>query len=299
MEPCPKTNPITTSNMKNLLFGSFFTAMLVFSFSAKGQADTAIYLLVRGDDIGSSQSANEACIESYRNGIVRSVELMAPCAWFPEAVKLLRQNPGLDVGVHLVVTSEWSNIKWRPLTPCPSLVDSNGYFYPMIWPRNDFPSGTSLREANWNIEEIEQEFRAQIELVQRHIPWVSHMGCHMGCEGCAPEIAALVNRLAKEYRLDKDPFGSGYQFKSLWLRTDSTAGQRIQSTLRTLQNLAPGKYFFIDHPGYDTPEMRAIWHTGYENVAADRDAVTRVFTSEEVKQMIKMKGIRLVSYANY
>jgi len=285
--------------MKNLLFHSLISAMMIVSLPANGQADTAIYLLVRGDDIGSSHAANLACIESYWNGIMRSVELMVPCAWFPEAAKLLRENPGLDVGVHLVLTSEWSNVKWRPLTPCPSLVDSNGYFYPMIWPRSDFPAGTSLREANWKIEEIEQEFRAQIEMAIRHVPWVSHMGCHMGCEGCAPEIASLVNRLAKEYKLNRDPFGSGYQFKSLWMRTDSTAEQRIRSTLLTLKNLKSGKYFFIDHPGYDTPEMRAIWHTGYENVAADRDAVTRVFTSEEVKQMVKTKGIRLVSYASY
>jgi hypothetical protein len=29
---------------------------------------------------------------------------------------LLNENPGLDVGVHLVLTSEWNDIKCRPLT---------------------------------------------------------------------------------------------------------------------------------------------------------------------------------------
>ena len=44
--------------------------------------------------------------------------------------------------------------------------------------------------------------------------------------------------------------------------------------------------------------MRSIRHDGYENVAADRAAVTRVFTSEKVKEAIAKKKIRLVSYAD-
>ena len=42
--------------------------------------------------------------------------------------------------------------------------------------------------------------------------------------------------------------------------------------------------------------MQAIWHKGYENVASDRDAVTKVFTSKEVMQLINKRGIKLVSY---
>jgi predicted glycoside hydrolase/deacetylase ChbG (UPF0249 family) len=227
---------------------------------------------------------------------MRSVELMVPGPWFIEAARLLNENPGLDVGVHLVVTSEWNDIKWRPLTCCPSLVDKDGYFYPMIWPRPDFPAGTSLRDASWKIEEIEKEFRAQIEMARRYIPWITHVNCHMGCEGCAPEIGALVQKLAKEYKLDIDPFRMGYKYIALWNRNDTLPEQRIQSTLKTLRDLKPGKYFFIEHPGMDTPEMQAIWHKGYENVAADREAVTRVFTSREVMEALRSRKITLTSY---
>jgi hypothetical protein len=68
--------------------------------------------------------------------------------------------------------------------------------------------------------------------------------------------------------------------------------------VKTLGKLESGKYFFIDHPGMDTPEMQAMWHKGYENVAADREAVTRVFTSSEVIETIRSRGIRLVSYSD-
>src|SRR5690348_3545629 len=89
-------------------------------------------LIVRGDDMGFAHAGNEALIKCYKEGIERSVEVIVPSPWFPEAVKMLATEPGLDIGVHLTLTSEWENVKWRPLTDCPSLTDSSGYFYPMI-----------------------------------------------------------------------------------------------------------------------------------------------------------------------
>jgi chitin disaccharide deacetylase len=257
---------------------------------------TGIFLLIRGDDMGSSNTSNAACIECYRSGIMQSVEIMVPGPWFLEAVRLLNENPGLDIGIHLVITSEWNGIKWRPLTYCPSLVDKDGYFFPMIWPRSDFPKGTSLKEASWKIGEIEKEFRAQIEMAKRYLPRISHLNCHMGCDGCAPEIARLIRSLAQEYELDIDLEELGYKHVNLWNSNDTSADQRIRSASLNIRNLTPGYYFFIEHPGKNTAEMRAIWHKGYENVAADRDAVTKVFTSSEIKELIRSKDITLVNY---
>jgi hypothetical protein len=279
--------------MKTKLISFLF---LVVSNCISCQTPGEIKLLIRGDDIGSSHTANVACIGSYKNGIMRSVELMIPGPWFPEAVRLLNENPGLDVGVHLVITSEWNDIKWRPITCCPSLVDKDGYFYPMIWQREDFPKGTALKDAPWKIEEIEKEFRAQIEMAKRHVPHVSHVNCHMGCGSCAPEVNELIKRLAEEYKLNIEPSVYGFKHVSLWKKEDLTPEARIATAVITIKELKPGKYIFIDHPGLDTPEMRAIWHTGYENVAADRDAVTKVFTSSEVIKAVREKGVRLVSY---
>ena len=72
---------------------------------------------------------------------------MPVAAWYPEAVRLLKENPGLDAGLHLVITSEWENVKWRPLTYCPSLTDENGYFYPMMGANPAYP-GQSVMETN-------------------------------------------------------------------------------------------------------------------------------------------------------
>ena len=66
-----------------------------------------------------------------------------------------------------------------------------------------------------------------------------------------------------------------------------------------LDDLKPGEtYLFVDHPGIDTTELRAIYHIGYENVATDRQGVTDTWTDPRVKEDIKKKGIQLISYAD-
>jgi len=254
-----------------------------------------IRLIVRGDDIGSSHAANVACIRSYREGIVRSVEVMAPCPWFNEAVKMLNANPGLDVGVHLTLTSEWENIKWGPLTHAPSLVDEQGNFYPMVWANKNFGPNTSLKEAKSRIEEVERELRAQIELAVKKIKNVSHLTGHMGFAGASPEIRAVVDKLAAEYKLPVRLEGAKSPPR---LGRQKTAEEKEAAFVKMLEGLQEGLWLFVEHPGLDTPEMRAIGHKGYEDVAADRDGVTKMFTSEKVKAVIKRRGIKLVSYAD-
>jgi predicted glycoside hydrolase/deacetylase ChbG (UPF0249 family) len=282
--------------MKRNIFPVLITLLVTLTgFTQTFNPEEEIYLLVRGDDIGSSHAANVGCIASYQKGIMRSVELMPPCPWFPEAVGMLKENPDLDVGIHLALTSEWSNMKWRPLTNAPSLTDEDGYFYPMVWKRDDFPLHTSLQEADWNLAEIEKELRAQIELALKHVPWATHAGIHMGAASLDEQIGAVVTKLIKEYDLDIDM--EPYDFKRFagWGDAGSLA-ERISNFAAALEQLEPGFYLFVDHPAIDSPEMQAIWHTGYEDVATDRDWVTKVFTSEKLRQVIEKKGINLISY---
>ena len=51
----------------------------------------------------------------------------------------------------------------------------------------------------------------------------------------------------------------------------------------------------VEHPGYDSGDMKGVGHVGYENVAYDREGVTRAFTSAEVKKVIAERGIKLMS----
>lgn len=253
-----------------------------------------IKLVVRTDDIGSCHTANLACIKCFQEGIARSVEVMVPCPWFNEAAKMLRENPSFDVGVHLTLTSEWENYKWGPITQAPSLVDAQGYFFPMTSQRPDFPPHTGFLEAKWKIEEVEKELRAQIELAKKMIPQVSHLSSHMNTPTATPQLNALVQRLAKEYKLPIETPGAQYV---PWLVDyKASAEQREAALVKALEDLKPGVWILIEHPGLDTPEMQGMGHQGYWEVASHRDGVTKAFTSPKVKEVIKRRGIQLASY---
>jgi len=269
--------------------------LLLFSFSFIYSQQQPIRLIVRGDDMGYTHSGNEALIKCYKEGIETSIEVIVPSPWFPEAVKLLRQNPGVDVGIHLAITSEWENIKWRPLTNCKSLQDSNGYFLPMAYPNKNYP-GKSITENKWNIQDIEMELRAQIEMAMKYIPTITHVSNHMGFFNLSPEVKALARRLAREYKIDID-LEENKVINVRYEGPSKTSQEKIGSFLKMLDKLEPGKtYWFIDHPGLDNEELRAVWHIGYENVADDRQGVTDLFTSERVKAAIREKKIQLIGY---
>lgn len=283
-------------------FQNFFNARgerKVYTGIIRPEVQNPPRLIVRGDDMGYSHSANKALIKSYQEGIETSIEVIVPSPWFPEAVKMLEQNPGVDVGLHFAITSEWDNLKWRPLTEVPSLENVDGYFYPMIYPNKNYPK-QSVMENGWKLADIEKELRAQIEMAKKYIPRVSHVSGHMNSTGFDPEVREMCRKVAKEYNLamvDVDPAkdlklsNTGFDFQH------KTTEQRIQSFIEMLDKLEPGKtYVYVEHPAIDDPEMRAIYHIGYEDVAQGRQDVTTMWTDERVKEALIRKGVQLVSY---
>ena len=288
--------------MKTLIL----TTLTMISINLSGMAGEPTKLAVRMDDMGAFHSVNKAVMDIYRNGISRSVELMPVASWYPEAVKMLENAPGLDVGIHLTITSEWENVKWRPLTDAKSLVDENGYFLPMINPNKAYP-GQSYIEEGYDLKEVEKEFRAQIERVIKDVPQVSHITGHMGCTIFSQEINELIVRLAKEYNLaSMDKIHAkdyGYEFISyaegaygMLPGKHETLEEKENSFINMLKNLKPGKkYMFIDHPAYNDDEMATVYHIGYENVAADRQGVTDLYKSERVKKDIRDNNVQLIT----
>lgn len=277
---------------------SFSKSSLLLNAVPKLVRPNAPRLIVRGDDMGFSHSADVALIKSYRQGIQTSIEVIAPSPWFPETVKMLQQNPRADVGLHFAITSEWDNVKWRPLTDCASLKNSDGYFYPMLYKNKNYP-GQAVLDHAYQLADIEKELRAQIELIKKYIPQVSHVSGHMGSTAFTPEVKELVLRIGKEYNLPMVDAGAattpisytGFPFRN------KTTEERIDAFIAMLDKLEDGKtYVFVEHPGIDNDELRAISHIGYEDVAQGRQDVTTIFTSEKVKAALISKGVQLVSY---
>jgi chitin disaccharide deacetylase len=116
----------------------------------------------------------------------------------------------------------------------------------------------------------------------------------MGTATASDELRDLTARIANEY-------GLGLQYEDLqrFPRIDGMNTKDFEADfIAALETLEPGTYLFVEHPGYDSPELRAFGHPGYENVATHRAGVTKAFTSKKVKAVIKKRGIKLISYAD-
>ena len=258
------------------------------------QQTNEIKLIIRSDDIGFCHTANEACMKVYTDGISKSVEILATAPWFMEAVKLLKTQPKYDVGVHLCLTSEWENLKWRPLTAAATLIDDDGYFPQFIWENKKLKNSAYLLQKHINIVEVEREFRAQIELVKKYLPWASHLSSHMGCTNANADVKALVDRLSVEYKLPIQ-MPQGIMSVKGFGGAAKSPEQKEQDLVAILKNVTPGTHFLIEHPGCDSGDMKGVGHEGYENVAYDREGVTQAFTSVAVKKVIADRNIKLMS----
>ena len=130
----------------------------------------AKYLIVNADDYGMCHAANEAVAELFEGGWLKSSTIMMPCPTAEEAVKFSIDHPEYAIGVHLTLTSEWGQYRWKPLTDGKSLIDEEGY----MWHESD------QVEKNATYEDIEAEIRAQIDLAHSMGMKPSHVDNHMG-----------------------------------------------------------------------------------------------------------------------
>ena len=146
--------------------------------------------ILNADDFGMSGAFNRAVLEGYSSGILKSVSLTANGEAFEEASKkVIPACPGLGVGIHLNI------IEGKSLClDLDRLTDNNGNF------NNSF--GALLLKSlntkdNTFLEQVEKEFRAQIEEVLKYTK-VDHIDSHVHVHAI-PRIFDIVCKLAKEY----------------------------------------------------------------------------------------------------
>src|SRR5690348_9196622 len=119
---------------------------------------------------------------------------MVPCPWFTEVADFAKSHPGMDLGLHLTLTSEWKTYRWGPVAPrdrVASLLDPNGYFY-----LDNGPVAAHARP-----EEAEVEVRSQIKRALAMGIRPTHLDIHMGTLAATPQLYSVLIKVAHEYRL--------------------------------------------------------------------------------------------------
>ncbi|MFD0408170.1 polysaccharide deacetylase family protein [Kitasatospora sp. NPDC127116] len=163
-----------------------------------GHPPDARLLLLNCDDLGLDESVNLAVVDAVRNGIAASCSLMTPCAAAPHALRLLRRHPEVPFGVHLTLVCESADRRWGPLAArdrVPSLLDDSGGFFAPT------PAGRAALLARARLDDVEREFRAQIDAVAAAGLAPTHLDFHCLADGGREDVLDLTLALGAEYGL--------------------------------------------------------------------------------------------------
>jgi len=248
------------------------------------------FFLVRCDDMGMNHSVNMAIKKVIESGLPISASVMFACPWYQEGVEILNQHPGVGVGIHLTLNAEWKNYRWGPVSgeeAVPTLVDSNGYF---------FPSRTKLFANNPNIKEIEKEFRAQIQRALKSGLEIDYLDDHMGVAIETEELKSLVEKLSKEYGFGLSGY-FGEKFSNITYHTE--LDDKTDSLLNHVDNIMPGLNVQVVHIGYDDPEMQALIDLnsyGVKSISQHRREELRSILNPELRKLLKEKNVTLITY---
>jgi predicted glycoside hydrolase/deacetylase ChbG (UPF0249 family) len=251
-------------------------------------------LIVNCDDFGSSHAANLGVIECLRHGVASSATLMVPCPHAREAVDLAGAWP---VGVHLTLTSEYPQHRWRGLTNARSLHDAAGYL----------PATAEEVQRQARVDDVRAECRAQVE---QALAWgldVTHLDAHMGTVQTEPRFFEVYVELAAEFALPLRMLDATHE-AALGFPSRAPAAVRgllypdhfispwgrptREVLLESLADLPAGVSEIYAHPVLDGPELR-----GYDPAHAEvRAADYACLLDAAVRAAIERAGVRLINF---
>lgn len=277
-----------------------------------GYSDTDRLVIIHTDDIGMCHASVQAFMDLWNFGTITSGSVMAPCPWFPATAKMCRENPAMDMGVHVTLNSEWDTYRWKPLStvdPGSGMLDEEGYFH--RWQPEVY--------VNANPQAVEVEINAQIERAIAAGIDVTHVDSHMGTVMNQLFIQSYVQAAGLRFLPAMLPSIDAKGLELLWTGSEDRkvyepvmqqlseqgvlmlegllalpllepAGQ-METAKELLGNLPVGITHFILHPSIDTAELRAIapdWECRVANY--------NTFMSDELKKFIETEDIILICY---
>ena len=146
--------------------------------------------IVNADDFGLSSEVNEGIIQAFQRGIVTSASLVPSGAALRQAVQFIKENPMIDVGIHLTLVGETPLLDPREI---PTLVDEDGRFR-----ESAFMFFSAYMKKRISMDDVERELCAQFEKINEHGVSISHVDSHQHIH-MLPKILEITIRLAEKY----------------------------------------------------------------------------------------------------
>ena len=145
-------------------------------------------IIVGADDLGLSPGVTQGILEAHRDGVVRSTSLLVTFPGGQEAANLARNEPGLEVGLHLDLVGGTPVTDRRRI---PTLIDPDGRFHRL-------PQFTArLLTGRIDLTEVAIEVRSQVGRAREWgidpRAWDSHRHTHL-----MPPLSRVVADLARE-----------------------------------------------------------------------------------------------------
>ena len=271
-----------------------------------GYPATAKLLILHADDVGMSHSVNRASLEALEKGWITSASVLVPAPWFAEVATWARAHPTADLGIHLALNSEWTTLRWGPISgrsEVPTLLAPDGYL-PLL---TDGVERTNPRE-------VERELRAQIDHARRSGLNITHLDSHMGALFQAESAFNVYLGLGKSYGVPvllerrsvpgaqaapawaERARGMALVDRVLQIGPGVSREQWVQTYKNMLAPLGPGVYELIVHLGYDDDEMRGATFDHPDWGAAWRQWDFDLVRSTEFHDWLKQQGFRLITW---
>jgi predicted glycoside hydrolase/deacetylase ChbG (UPF0249 family) len=270
-----------------------------------GYPRDAKLLIVHADDLGMAHSVNVATMKALETGLVNSGSIMVPCPWLSEIAAYARANPQADLGLHLTLTSEWTSLRWGPVSSkdrVSSLLDKDGYFY----------LTETDAAAKADPKQVEMEITAQIERARALGIQPTHLDSHMGTLYQNKALFDVFLRVARSQKLPvrvaKNWFTRA-DFLPEILKPEDVYIDRVldinpgvepQDWARfyseALSKLEPGVTEVVIHLAYDDAEMQGATSNHPNWGAAWRQRDFEFFTSAAFRKVLQDNQIKLITY---
>lgn len=274
---------------------------------------TGTYLIVTADDFGRSLSVNRAVEQAAGKGILCCASLMMNGQAVPDAIRIARTLPLLQVGLHLNLTE---GNPLSPRTSIPNLVTKDGYF-------KNSPTmvGLALQFNKQVQRQVEIEVAAQFKAFAETGLLFCHIDCHQHFH-VHPKLFDIIMAHAITYKVRtlripyepweiSGPICRGHKVRNLFYRKVITKlASKCREKIRTTKIVASDGVFGL----YQTEQITEDWvltlldrlegkpgtfelYTHPENgLQAQSNQEFRALISPKVREKITEKDIKLIRY---